>query len=122
MADIRQSDGRVLTMWRWSPMSACRRHYPGRTERADSLATAPSTSAFPRLQLGQLLHYQFRGLLSVHSRYDLQTRQVAYATLYTGGSDGFVTSTADPIATGWSDPVPGRVLIPAVDQRLFTAP
>jgi hypothetical protein len=103
-------------------MSACRRHYPGRTEGADSLATAPSTSAFPRLQLGQLLHYQFRGLLSVHSRYDLQTRQVAYATLYTGGSDGFVTSTADPIATGWSDPVPGRVLIPAVDQRLFTAP
>ena len=61
----------------WSPMSACRRHYPGRTEGTDSLIAAPSTSAFPRLQLGQLLHYQFRGLLSVHSRYDLQTRQVA---------------------------------------------
>jgi len=28
-------------------------------------------------------------------------------TLYTGGSDGFVTSTAAPIATGWSEPVPG---------------
>src|ERR1039457_3710402 len=41
-----------------------------------------------------------------------------YATLYTGGSDGFVTSTAAPIATGWSDPVPGRVFLPAVDQRL----
>src|SRR5215467_3369849 len=61
----------------WSPMSACRRHYPGRTEGTDSLVVAPSTSAFPRLQLGQLLHYQFRGLLSVHSRYDLQTCQVA---------------------------------------------
>jgi hypothetical protein len=35
-----------------------------------------------------------------------------YATLYTGGSDGFVVSTAAPIATGWSDPVPGRVFIP----------
>src|SRR5512140_78808 len=58
-------------------MSACRRHYPGRTDGTDSLITAPSTSAFPRLQLGQLLHYQFRGLLSVYSRYDLQTRQVA---------------------------------------------
>jgi hypothetical protein len=58
-------------------MSACRRHYPGRTDGTDSLITAPSTSAFPRLQLGQLLHYQFRGLLSVHLRYDLQTRQVA---------------------------------------------
>ena len=44
-----------------------------------------------------------------------------YATLYTGGSGGFVVSTAAPIVTGWSDPVPGRVLSPAVDQRLFTA-
>jgi len=34
-----------------------------------------------------------------------------YATLYTGGSDGFVASTAAPIATGWSDPVPGRVYL-----------
>ena len=59
-------------------------------------------------QSGRLLHYRFRGLLSVHSRYGLQTRRVAYATLYTGGSGGFVASTAAPIATGWSDPVPGR--------------
>src|ERR1019366_1411367 len=44
-----------------------------------------------------------------------------YATLYPGGSAGFVTSAAAPIATGWSDPVPGRVFRPAVDQRLFTA-
>src|ERR1017187_3745809 len=58
-------------------MSACRRHYPGRIDETDSLITAPSTAAFPRLQLGRLLHYQFRGLLSVHSRYNLQTRQVA---------------------------------------------
>ena len=41
-----------------------------------------------------------------------------YATLYTGGSDGFVVSTAAPVATGWSDPVPGRVFHPAVVQRL----
>jgi hypothetical protein len=38
-----------------------------------------------------------------------------YATLDTGGR--FVA----PIATGWSDPVPRQVFIPAVDQRLFTA-
>jgi hypothetical protein len=44
-----------------------------------------------------------------------------YATLYTGGSDGFVAFTAAPIATGWSDLVPGRAFHPAVDQRLFTA-
>jgi len=35
-----------------------------------------------------------------------------YATLSTGGSGGFVASTAAPIATGWSDPVPGRVYLP----------
>jgi len=31
------------------------------------------------------------------------------ATLYTEGSDDFVTSAAASIATGWSEPVPGRV-------------
>jgi hypothetical protein len=40
--------------------------------------------------------------------YGLHARQVAIATLYTGGSDGFVASTAAPIATGWNEPVPGR--------------
>ena len=58
-------------------MPACRRHYPGRIDGTDSLSAAPSTSTFPTLQLGRLLHYIFRGLLSVHSRYNLQTRQVA---------------------------------------------
>src|SRR6266567_7371603 len=53
------------------------------------------------------LDQSFRGLLSVHSRYGLHARQVAYATLYTGGSDGFVAFTAAPIATGWSEQFPG---------------
>ena len=35
-----------------------------------------------------------------------------YATLSTRGFSGFVTSTAAPIVTGWSDPVPGRVYLP----------
>jgi hypothetical protein len=35
----------------------------------------------------------------------------------TGGSGGFVASTAAPIATEWSHPVPGRAFHPAVDQR-----
>jgi hypothetical protein len=34
-----------------------------------------------------------------------------YATLYTRGSGGFVASTAALVATGWSDPVPGRVFL-----------
>jgi hypothetical protein len=27
---------------------------------------------------------------------------------YTGGSSSFITSTAASVATGWSEPVPGR--------------
>jgi hypothetical protein len=84
---------------------------PRQVREIQSLSTHPSSSAFPKFRVGRLLHYRFRGLLSVYSRYGLQTRQVAYATLYTGGLGGFVTSTAAPIATGWSDPVPGRVFL-----------
>jgi hypothetical protein len=67
----------------------------------------PSTSAFPRFTAGRLLHHPFRGLHSVHYRYGLQTRQVANATLYTGGFSSFVTSTTAPIATGRSEQFPG---------------
>src|SRR5205809_2399643 len=38
--------------------------------------------------------------------------ELPHPTLYTGGSDGFVASAADSIATGWSDPVPGREFHP----------
>src|SRR5712691_7311278 len=68
----------------------------------------PSAAAFPRVSAGRLLRYTFRGLLSVHSHYGLHARQVTHVTLYTGGSDGFVTSTAAPIATEWNEPVLGR--------------
>ena len=43
------------------------------------------------------------------------------ATLYTRGSGSFVASATAPIASGWSEPVPGRDFQPAVDQRLNTA-
>ena len=71
--------------------------------------TIPSTSAFPRLVAGRLLHHYFRGLLGVHSRYGLHARQVAFATLCTRGFSSLVASTTALIATGWSEPVPGRV-------------
>jgi len=57
-------------------------------------------------------HERFSGEGCSRKSYGLQTRQVTYATLYTGGLGGFVTSTAAPIAAGWSDPVPGRVFFP----------
>jgi hypothetical protein len=40
---------------------------------------------------------------------DVRICRVAYATLYTEGFSSFVASAAASIATGWSEPVPGRV-------------
>ena len=60
-------------------------------------------SAFPEIVAGRLPHHVFRGLLGVHSRYGLHTRQVTFMTLYTGGFSRFVTSTTAPIATGWNE-------------------
>src|ERR1700732_2058422 len=71
--------------------------------------TIPFASAFPETGAGRLLHHYFRGLLSVHSRYSLHARQVALATLCTRGFSRLVASTAALMATGWSEPVPGRV-------------
>ena len=41
--------------------------------------------------------------------------------VYLEGSDGFVTSTAAPIATGWSDPVAGWELHPLKTNTLGAA-
>jgi hypothetical protein len=68
---------------------------------------AQETAAFPEIQAGRLPHCPFRGLLSVQSRSGLHARQTTYMVLYTEGFDGFVTSTAAPIATGWNDQLPG---------------
>jgi hypothetical protein len=62
-----------------------------------------AVAAFPEILAGRLPHHVFRGLLSVHSRYGLHTRQVTYMTLYTGGSSRFVTFATAPIATGWNE-------------------
>ncbi len=66
----------------------------------------------PSTRAGRLLHHCFRGLLSVHSRYGLHARRVAFATLYTRGFSSLVASPAALIATGWSEPAPGRVYLP----------
>ena len=71
--------------------------------------TTPSTAAFPETVAGWLLHHSFRGLLSVHLGYGLPACRVALTTLCTRGFSGLVASTAALIATGWSEPVPGRV-------------
>jgi len=80
--------------------------------------TTPFASAFPVTVARRLLHYAFRGLLSVYSRYGLHARQVAYATFYTEGFSSFVASATASIATGWNEPAPGRDFSPAEDHHL----
>ncbi len=67
------------------------------------VALSPTTAAFPKCLMGRLPRTTFRGLNSVH-----MTLRPAYsphrqAACCLEGFDGFVTSTAAPIATGWSD-------------------
>src|SRR5262249_19385910 len=93
----------------WSPLPTCRRQYPGRTDGNLFARTIPSTSAFPETGAGRLLHQRFRGLLSVHSRYGMHAFRVAFTPFCTRGFSSLVASTAALIATGWSEPVPGRV-------------
>jgi hypothetical protein len=50
----------------------------------------------------------FRGLHGVHLRCGLPARRAAKAARCLEGFDGFVTSAAAPIATGWSDQLSGR--------------
>jgi hypothetical protein len=49
----------------------------------------------------------FRGLHGVHLRCGLPARRAAEAARCLEGFDGFVTSAAAPIATGWSDQLSG---------------
>src|ERR1019366_5520179 len=102
-------------------MSACRRHYPGRIDGTDSLVRFHPRRPSPDYRwVGSCIN-SFEACSAFTHVTTCRLTKSPYATLYTGGSGGFVTSTAAPIATGWSDPVPGRVFRPAVDQRLFTA-
>jgi len=62
----------------------------------------------------------FEACLAFTTRYGLHTCQVTIMTFYTRGFDCFVSSTATPIATGWSDSC--RVgIAPTEEPRLFTA-
>jgi len=59
------------------PRHACHRHYPGGTDRSQSLLLLRSAAAFPAMRSGRLPHCTFRGLLGVHSRYGLHACWVA---------------------------------------------
>src|ERR1019366_5094084 len=99
-------------------MSACRRHYPGRFDGTDSLVPFHRRRPSPHYSWVSSCIISFEACSAFTHVTTCRLAKSPYATLYTGGSDGFVVSTAAPIATGWNDPVPGRVFHPAVDQRL----
>ena len=104
--------------------------WPARSDRSwDGLfqpfPCSPAATAFPMLVQGRRTHWTFRGLLDVHSRYGLPVRRTASRYVCLEGSDGFVTSTAAPIATGWSDPDARRdsrpLKIPDFPRRTLAA-
>ena len=72
------------------------------------LPCSAAATAFPMRVQGRRTSWTFRGLLDVYSRYGLPVRRTAKRYVCLEGSDGFVTSTAAPIATGRSDPVARR--------------
>src|SRR4249919_2199260 len=93
-------------------MSACRRHYPGRFDGADSLRLLHRRRPFPHYSwVGSCITF-FEACSAFTRVTTCRLAKSPYATFYIGGSGGFVASTAAPIATGWSDPVPGRVYLP----------
>jgi hypothetical protein len=105
------------------PISVCRHAIvitpvvpPGSIRSWDGLfqpfPCSPAAAAFPVNLPGRRPHLSFRGLLDVHSRYGLPARRAAKRPVCLEGFDGFVTSTAAPIATGWSDRVAGWELHP----------
>ncbi len=97
-------------------VQACHRFYPGGIVGIcrswlglfQPVARCPTTAAFPRCLMGRLPRTTFRGLDSVHITLRPACSPHRQAACCLEGFDGFVTSTAAPIATGWSDPLPGR--------------
>jgi hypothetical protein len=73
-----------------------------------SLPTKPVTAAFPIPLLGRLPHHPSFEACSAFTRVTAcLLAESPEATLCIEGFGSIVTSTAAPIATGWSDPMPG---------------
>lgn len=104
----------------WSPVSACRRQYPGRIAGIVR-SYSPIDCGLPRTYGGSAPALFFsrpaQRSLSLRPAYLLSRLKAA---LYTRGFSSFVTSTAAPIATGRSEPVP-RAGLPRCGPAPFTA-
>ena len=98
----------------WSPVSACCRHYPGRSERPNRSLLISRRRPSPNFRWVGSCIMVFEACSAFTRVTACRLAKSPCATLYIGGSGGFVASTTAPIATGWSDPVPGGSFFPAV--------
>jgi hypothetical protein len=104
----------------WSPLLACRRHYPGRNVEVDSLVLLHRHRPSPKCRRVGSCIALFEACSAFTHVTACTLAGSPEVTLYTGGFSGFVSSPTAPIATGRSDPVPGRDFS-RCDQRLSTA-
>ena len=91
-----------------------------------SARLSPSSAAFPVKKSGRLLQLFFSGPAQRSLTLWPARSPSRLATLSIESSDSFVASAAVSIATGWSEPVPGRELHPlkssAFHGALFRQP
>ena len=105
----------------WSTLLACRRQYPGRSDGIYSLV--PFHHLRPSLEPGRVgscitLFEACSAFITLRPA----RSPSRLATLCTRGFSSFVASTTALIATGWSEPVPGRVYLPLWTTTFHGAP
>ena len=94
----------------WSTLPACRRQYPGRSDGICFVRSYDSIRfGLPRNRGGSAPASLFSGPAQRLLTLRPARSPSRLATLCTRGFSSFVASTAALIATGWSEPVPGRV-------------
>jgi len=80
----------------------CRAHYPGGPNRCLSVSF-PARTAFPGQLAGRRPHPNFRGLLKLHSRYDLQDRSPPKADSCSEAPTRSVSRPSRSVATMLTD-------------------
>ena len=95
----------------WSPMRTCHRHYPGRSDGAVR-SSISIVGGLPCVTVRSAPAIIFSGPAQRSLTLWPVRSPSRLATLYIESSDSFVASAAASIATGWSEPVPGRELHP----------
>src|SRR5271169_1970713 len=78
-------------------MSACRRHYPGRFDGTDSLVPFHRRRPSPHYSWVSSCITSFEACSAFTRVTTCRLAESPYASLYTGGSGGFVASTAVPL-------------------------